>query len=94
MNYEELTNIIKLAPKENEQWDFKEKWHESNGELLRDIINFTNTPSHNDAYIIFGISDQDGSVIGIDKNDPNRKNKQQLQDYLRNIPFAQNYYPT
>ncbi len=93
MNYEELTNIIKLAPKENEQWDFKEKWHESNGELLRDIINFTNTPSHNDAYIIFGISDQDGSVIGIDKNDPNRKNKQQLQDYLRNIPFAQNYYP-
>ena len=57
MNYEELTNIIKLAPEENEQWDFKEKWHESNGELLRDIINFTNTPSHNDAYIIFGISD-------------------------------------
>ena len=93
MHYEELTNTIKLAPKENEQWDFKEKWHESNGELLRDIINFTNTPSHNDAYIIFGISDQDGSVIGIDKNDPNRKNKQQLQDYLRNIPFAQNYYP-
>lgn len=34
MNYEELTNIIKLAPEENEQWDFKEKWHESNGELL------------------------------------------------------------
>lgn len=52
MNYEELTNIIKLAPKENEQWDFKEKWHESNGELLRDIINFANTPSHSDAYII------------------------------------------
>lgn len=93
MDHKTLTNIIKFAPNENETWDFKEKWHESNGELLRDIINFANTPSHGDSYIIFGISDEDGSVHGVDKNDPNRKNKQQLQDYLRTIPFAQNYYP-
>ncbi len=93
INYEVIDRII-----EENDWDVVKYWMESNpfGLLdmeLRDIINFTNTPSHNDAYIIFGISDQDGSVIGIDKNDPNRKNKQQLQDYLRNIPFAQNYYP-
>lgn len=93
MDYETLTHIIEFAPNENEQWDFKEKWHESNGELLRDIINFANTPSHDNSYIIYGINDEDGSVLGIDKNDPNRKNKQQLQDYLRAIPFAQNYYP-
>lgn len=93
MDYKTLTDIIKFAPNENEKWDFKEVWHESNGELLRDIINFVNTPSHDDSYIIFGISDKDGRVVGIDKNDPNRKNKQQVQDYLRNIPFAQNYYP-
>ena len=85
MDHKTLTNIIKFAPNENETWDFKEKWHESNGELLRDIINFANTPSHGDSYIIFGISDEDGSVHGVDKNDPNRKNKQQLDNRKRSL---------
>lgn len=92
LNEETLIGIINKAPIENDHWDFKEKWHEDNGELLRDIINFVNTPHHDDCYIILGVNDKNGEIVGIDK-DPNRRNKQQLQDYLRRQPFAQNCYP-
>lgn len=81
LNEETLIGIINKAPIENDHWDFKEKWHEDNGELLRDIINFVNTPHHDDCYIILGVNDKNGEIVGIDK-DPNRRNKQQLQDYL------------
>lgn len=92
MEKKELEKILEKAPIENEQWDFKREWHHSNGELLRDILNFVNTPNHENSYIIFGISDDDGSIIGVN-NDTNRRNKQNIQDYLRNQHFSQNYYP-
>ena len=63
MDEEALIRIINRAPIENDHWDFKEKWHEDNGELLRDIINFTNTPHHDDCYIILGVDDK-----GADEN--------------------------
>ncbi|PWT49642.1 hypothetical protein DKZ23_00055 [Limosilactobacillus reuteri] len=92
LNEDALIRIIKKAPVENDHWDFKGKWHENNGELLRDIINFANTPHHDDCYIILGVNDKNGKIIGVEK-DPNRRNKQQLQDYLRRQPFAQNWHP-
>lgn len=92
MDKKKLEEIIEQAPNENEQWDFKQEWHHSNGELLRDILNFVNTPSHDDCYIIFGVNDKDGSIIGIN-DDRYKKDKQQLQDFLRKQPFSQNYYP-
>lgn len=92
LDKETLIRIINKAPIENDHWDFKEEWHEDNGELLRDIMNFVNTPHHDDCYIILGIDDKDGKIVGVEK-DPNRKSKQQLQDYLRRQPFAQNWYP-
>ena len=42
MDKKKLEEIIEQAPNENEQWDFKQEWHHSNGELLRDILNFVN----------------------------------------------------
>lgn len=87
-----IREIIKKAPNETDHWDFKAEWHKNNGELLCDIINFTNTIHHDDCYLILGISDEDGTVIGVE-GDKNRKNRQKLQDFLRTIPFASNSYP-
>lgn len=94
LDKQKLENIIKQAPKENDHWDFKEQWYESNerSELLRDIMNFMNTPHHDDCYIIIGIEDESGKIVGIDE-DTNRLNRQMVQDFLRNKPFAQNFYP-
>lgn len=94
LNQQQLENIIKQAPKENDHWDFKEQWYESNkrSELLRDIMNFVNTPHHDDCYIIIGIEDKSGKIVGVEE-DSNRLNRQMVQDYLRDKPFAQNFYP-
>lgn len=87
-----IREIISKAPNETDHWDFKAEWHKNNGELLCDIINFTNTIHHDDCYLVLGISDEDGTVIGVE-DDKNRKNRQNLQDFLRTIPFASNSYP-
>ncbi|HHK7835591.1 TPA: RNA-binding domain-containing protein, partial [Streptococcus pneumoniae] len=44
-----------LNTPEDEFHDFKQKWHHSKTELVRDILNFVNTSHHEDCYIIFGI---------------------------------------
>ena len=92
MDEEKLKRILDNAPSENEKWDFKAHWHEDKGELLRDILNFSNTVHHEDCYIIFGVSDDDGKIIGIE-NDDNRRNRQNVQDFLRGQKFSQNGYP-
>lgn len=94
LDQQKLESLIKQAPNENDHWDFKEQWYESNerSELLRDIINFVNTPHHDDCYIIIGVEDKHGEIVGVDE-DTNRFNRQKLQDFLRSKPFAQNFYP-
>ena len=89
-----LENIIKMAPDENDHWDFKLQWYKNNdrNSLLIDIMNMVNTPHHDDCYIIIGVNDDTGEIIGV-KNNDGRMNKQQLQDFLRSKPFAQNFYP-
>lgn len=93
LSTKELYEIIKQAPNENDHWDFKKQWYKTDDhvELIRDIMNFVNTPHHDDCYIILGIDDN-GKVLGVN-DDKNRKNRQQLQDLLRKQPFAQNSYP-
>lgn len=94
LNQESLENIIKSAPDENDRWDFKLQWYKTNdrNSMLLDIINMVNTPHHYDCYIIIGIDDDTGEVIGI-KDNKYRMTKQNLQDFLRSKPFAQNFYP-
>ncbi|MCH5465607.1 ATP-binding protein [Levilactobacillus tujiorum] len=91
MDREELNRILDNAPNENEKWDFKAHWHEDKGELLRDILNFANTVHHENCYIIFGVSD-DGKIIGVE-DDSNRRNRQNVQDFLRGQKFSQSGYP-
>ena len=92
MNEELLLDIFSKAPNENDHWDFKAEWHRTRGELIRDIINFANTPHHDDCYIILGVDDHDGHIVGVE-DDENKRNRQQLQDLLRTVQFASNGYP-
>lgn len=83
-----------MAPEENDHWDFKLQWYKKNdrNNLLLDIINMVNTPHHDDCYIIIGVDDDTGDIVGV-KSNTGRMNRQNLQDFLRNKPFAQNFYP-
>jgi len=72
-------------------WDFKEKWHSNNSDLLHDIICMANNIENKDAYIIIGITDN-GEICGVAED--NRKNQQNLIDFLREIKFAGEKRPT
>lgn len=89
-----LEELISRAPKEGEFWDFKREWYkpEKKVDLLVDVMNMVNTINHQDCYIIIGVDDKTGKVIGVDQ-DKHRMNRQLLQNFLRSKPFAQNYYP-
>jgi predicted HTH transcriptional regulator len=68
--------IIKLINKkaEGDYWDYKQEWHSDNERLLLDILCFANTVHKKDCYLIIGVADN-GDIIGLNKNSPNRKNQ-------------------
>lgn len=87
--------IVKLINSKDEgnYWDFKEKWYENNARLLHDIICLANNLTDEDGIIIFGVRDKTFDIIGIE-NDSNRKNQQNVIDFLKNIDFASSIRPT
>jgi hypothetical protein len=77
---------------EGEYWDFKQQWHSNNADLLHDIICMANSPANRDCYIIIGIEDGSGNILGV--NDENRKNQQNVIDLLGQKPsWAGGYRP-
>lgn len=89
MDKREIMKLINLK-KEGEYWDFKREWYsdKKHADLLHDIICMANNRSNRDAYIIIGIDEERDYSITSRKNDPHRKNTQNLVDFLRNKPFA------
>lgn len=86
MNFiEEIINLIELK-KEGNYWDFKEYWHDNNADLLHDIICFANNLVNRDSYIIIGVEDKSYTITDV-KNDPNRKNQQNIIDFLKSKKF-------
>lgn len=77
--------ILKLINKKQEggYWDFKLKWHDNEVDLLHDILCMANNLENRDAYIIFGVKDKDFSIKGVDTNDKNRKNTNDIVLFLR-----------
>ena len=75
---------------EGPYWDFKEKWPDNNVDLLHDIICMANNLEDQDAFIIIGVSDSEKTghleVIGV--SDQDRKNQQNLIDFLRGKKYA------
>ena len=79
---------------EGEYWDFKAAWEEKKPvDLVLDIINFANTCSNQDCYIIFGVKnprpgDKEATVLGIQKGDF-RRTEDSINNLLESIPFAE-----
>lgn len=82
-------HIIELIESrvEGDYWDFKEYYHENTASLLHDIICMANNRSDRDAYIIFGVRNEDFKVTGVE-TDIHRKNQQQMIDQLKDKKFA------
>lgn len=89
MDKKEIVSLINLK-QEGSYWDFKREWYSSDkkADLLHDIICMANNLANRDAYIIIGVDEeQDYSLLSME-NDVNRRNTQQLVDFLREKPFA------
>lgn len=77
---------------EGDYWDFKQKWHLKNSDLIHDIICMANSPANRDCFIIIGIEDRTYSILGV--SEVNRKTQQNVIDLLRQKPkWAGGYIP-
>lgn len=84
---EEIAKLISYQ-QEGDYWDFKKAWHKNKGDLLHDIICMANNLDDRDAYIIIGVDEENNySTVDI-SNDPNRKNTQNIVDFLKDKKFA------
>ena len=85
----EIEQLIFLK-QEGAYWDFKREWYSSDkkADLLHDIICLANNLSNREAYIIIGVDEEKDYAVSSVKTDPNRKNTQQLVDFLRDKHFA------
>jgi hypothetical protein len=90
---ETIKELIELKT-EGDYWDFKLHWHENKADLLHDIICMANNLANRDGYIIIGIEDETGNIVGISEDDENRKNQQNLIDFLKNKKFSGGIRPT
>lgn len=88
----EIVNLI-ASKREGDYWDFKQKHHTNNSDLLHDIICMANNRADRDGYIIFGITDSSFEIVGVN-GDENRKNQQQIIDFLKDKKFAGGIRPT
>jgi len=90
MNIEKEIRKLIESKREGDYWDFKVEPHENNAELLHDIICLANSPHKGNKYIIFGISDPSSNcqIIGLTKNQINRKTQVQYIDFIRSKSFA------
>lgn len=78
------------SKKEGDYWDFKQKYHDNNADLVKDILCLANTTNYQgDRYIIFGINDQYEFV----KLDKVRRTQAQIINILRDANFESGKYP-
>lgn len=91
INNQEILDLINKN-QEGGYWDFKEKWHENKAALLHDIICLANNLEKHDGYLIIGVND-DYTATGVNQNDSNKKNTQQLTDFLRDKNFVGSVRP-
>lgn len=82
----EIKQLI-MSKREDEYWDFKQAHHSSTADLLHDVICMANNKADRNAYIIFGVMDQTGEIIGVE-HDEQRRNQQELINQLKSKKFA------
>ena len=91
MNLEEIIQDLIQKGYEGGYWDFKKEWHDNSAKLLHDILCLANNLNNRDAYIIIGV-DNNAEIVGI-CDQKNRKNTQNLNDFLRNKKFVGDFRP-
>ena len=87
MDLKSLVIDLINSKKEGDYWNFKEQWHDNKADLLHDIICLANNRVGKDAYIIIGVEDKTFYIKGIQK-DINRKNQQNVIDFLKSKKFG------
>ncbi len=92
IDLEDEIKALILSKREDDYWDFKEKYHSNKVNLLHDIICMANNRVDRDAYIIFGIADGTFNVVGVE-NDETRRNQQQIIDFLKSKKFVSGIRP-
>lgn len=94
MNTEIIKELIDLR-QEGEYWDFKKEWYskEQKLNLLHDIISMANNLTENDGLIIIGVDESDNYKVKDVKNDLNRRNTQNIVDFLKDKKFAGDIRP-
>lgn len=92
--FEEISELIAMH-QEGPYWDFKKEWYgkEKDEDQLIDIICMANNLVNRDAYIIIGINEEDDFSVCDIRQDTNRRNTQQLTDFLRSKKFAGDFRP-
>lgn len=90
----EVLDLIE-SKREGSYWDFKREWYkkEKIDDLLLDIICMSNNLVDRDCYIIIGVDEESDCEIKNVSGDKNRKNTQNLTDFLKDKPFAGNVRP-
>ncbi|MDP4120083.1 MAG: ATP-binding protein [Bacillota bacterium] len=91
---EEIVSLISLK-KERSYFDIKREWYgNKDQDLLHDIICMANNLENKDAYIIIGVDEEnDFNYIDV-STDKNRKNTQNIVDFLKDKKFAGGIRPT
>jgi len=89
VDHEFRKEIISLIERRQEgsYWDYKSEHHQNPQDLLHDVICMSNNLENRDAYIIFGVKDGSGRVIGIDENDVTH-NLSYFRQHLKDKDFA------
>ena len=84
-----IQDLISLK-QEGPYWDFKREWYsrDKKSDLLHDVICMANNLSNEDAYIIIGVDQENDYALYSVKSDPNRRNTQQLVDFMKDKHFA------
>ncbi|MGI6567580.1 MAG: helix-turn-helix domain-containing protein [Limnochordia bacterium] len=90
---EEIKDLIALE-QEGGYWDFKREWYTRKSNMLHDIICMANNLENRDAYIIIGVDQETGFEVVDVLEDENRRNTQQIVDFLREKNFASSIRPT
>ncbi|EMJ6201902.1 helix-turn-helix domain-containing protein [Clostridioides difficile] len=90
----EISRYLELK-QEGAFWDFKRNWYTESkiADLLHDIICMANNLENRDAYIIIGVDEENYELVDV-TNDSNRKNTQNIVDFLKDKKFAGEIRPT
>lgn len=96
MNLKETIENLRLLKQEGGYWDFKKQWYDKDHkqDMLHDIICMANNIENRDAYIIIGIDEENDFSITSIEEDNNRRNTQNLVDFLKDKKFAGDMRPT